>query len=180
MGKNIIKNIYQKNFLCYNTRMKTFNLKFSNLIVILAYAGVAVCVAAFALNVWRFVKDGGFTDFYATIQYLIIFGISLFAPVLLLCVVHNSRYIITETEFITAFGFIKSKFPISDMTKAIFNKATCQLAVYTGEEFMVFRLNEKWSKEFIDLLLSKGKIIYDEVEDFEPDEDKKDEEKDKK
>ncbi|MBQ9081196.1 MAG: hypothetical protein IJY26_00990 [Clostridia bacterium] len=155
--------------------MNTFKLKFKNYIVALSYVGVAVCAVVLASTVWRCIDNGGFTGFYDTAQYLILFLVSVFAAVLLLCVIHNSKYIITDTEFITSFGFIKSKFLIADMTEAVFNKNTCQLAIYTGENFMVFRLNEQWSKEFISLLLSKNKkILYNETEDFEADEKKKD------
>lgn len=161
--------------------MKTFKLKFKPFIIILAYLGVAVSATAFGLNLWRCIANGGFTDFYASLQYGIIFAVAVFAPVLLLCVVYHSSYTITDKEFITSFGFIKSKFPISAMTKVVLDKKTNRLAVYTGEDFMAFRLDEKWSQEFIDLLLSKNKkILYDEVEDFEKNKEAKDDEKDEK
>lgn len=150
--------------------MKTFKLKYRPLIIALAYAAVALCVVVFALTLWRCINNGGFTDFYSSVQYILLFAVSVFAPILLLSVIYNSKYILTDKEFITSFGFIKSRFPIANMTKAVFKRDTCQLAIYTGESYMVFRLNEEWQKEFIDGLLSRGKrILYDETEDFDGD-----------
>ncbi|MBP5242497.1 MAG: hypothetical protein J6Z36_02260 [Clostridia bacterium] len=128
-----------------------FKLKFNKKIVVAAYAGVLLCVAGFGLNIWRFIANGGFTDAYSVLQYSIIALVTLFAPVLLLCVVYNSKYIVEEREFITSFGFIKSKFKIADMTSIVYNKKENKLAIYTGEPFMVFRVDSAWAERFINL-----------------------------
>lgn len=149
--------------------MNTFQLKFKTSINLLAYVGVLVSGVVFASTVWRFIHFGGFNDFYSALQYIILFALPIFAAALLLSVVHFSKYTVTDTQFITSFGFIKSNFAIADIKKVVLDKPNCKLAVYIGEEFMVFLLNEKWQKEFIDLLLSKNKnILYDEAEDMEP------------
>lgn len=164
--------------------MKRFKLKFETKYVILTYIGLAICAAGFALNLWRCIKHGGFTDFYTSLQYIIIGVVTVFAPVLLLCVIYNSKYILTETEFITSFGFIRSKFPIAEMTSLIYDAEKCSLAIYTGESYMVFKLSPEWQREFIDYLREKNKkLLYNEADNFEgkekhdPDDENKDEKK---
>lgn len=148
--------------------MKTFRLHYSKLIVALSFVTLAVCIGGFALNVWRFIDRGGFTDFYTAIEFLIVAAVTVFAPVLLLTVVFHSTYTVDGKEFATNFGFIKSKFSISEMTELVYNVQKRKLAVYTGENYMVFRLEEEWDKAFISALQAANKhLLYNETEDEE-------------
>ncbi len=161
--------------------MKTFRYKYKALYIVLAYVGVALCAAVLGISIWQCVADGGFNDFYSAVKYIILFAVSVFAPVLLLSVIHNSKYIVTDTKMITSLGIIKSKFSIQDVSKIIYKEKTCQILVYFSDGYMVFRLNEDWQEEFIKLILSKNnKILYDETDDFEKETTPKDDETPKK
>ncbi len=157
--------------------MKTFRLKFPIHIVLLAYAGIALCAAVFGATLWRCIDRGGFTDFYDSLQYIILFALSVIAPVLFLLFVYRSKYEITDRELIVSYAFLKSSYKVAEISKIVLDKALCRLAVYMGDSYMILRLNEEWSLEFIDLLLSRNKsILYDETEDFSPGEKKNDDE----
>lgn len=148
--------------------MKSFKLKFETKYVVLSYCGVLLCVAGFILNLWRCIENGGFTDFYSSLQYAVVGLVTVFAPVLLLSVIYHSKYTLTDTEFITRFGFIKSKFAIAEMTSLVYDDEKCALAIYTGESYMVFKLGREWQREFIDCLREKNKkLLYNEADNFE-------------
>lgn len=145
--------------------MKKFKLKFNKFYFLAALGGILLCIAGFALNLWRCLKNDGFSDFYTSLQYIIIFAVTVFAPVLLISVLFFSKYEITDKEFITRFGFVKSKFPIADMTSIVYNEEKCSLTIHTAESFMVFRLEREWQKEFIDELKARNKnLLYNETD----------------
>lgn len=153
--------------------MKSFRVHFPKSIVFLAYAGIIVCAAVFGATLWRCIDRGGFTDPLASVQYTLLFALSVFTVILLLLIVYNSKYIVTETELITSFAFVKNRHVIAELEKIVFDRKTCRIAVYTAANCFILRLNEEWSGEFIDCLLARGRhILYDETE--EPEEPKKD------
>lgn len=146
--------------------MNTFQLKFEKKYIILTYVALVLCVGLFVFNLWRCITNGGFTDFYASITYILIAAVCIFAPILLFSVVYNSRYIIENGELITKFGFIKSKYSISGMTSLVYTAEKKKLAIYTGEQFMLFRVEDEWKSEFIDLLRKENKdLVYNETEE---------------
>jgi hypothetical protein len=145
--------------------MNTFQLKFEKKYVILTYVALVLCVALFTFNAWRCISGGGFTDFYSSVSYILIAAVCIFAPILLLSVIYNSKYIVKDGEFITKFGFIQSKYSIANMTELVYDAEKQRLAIYTGEQFMVFRVDNAWQKEFIDLLRKANKgLIYNETD----------------
>ena len=145
--------------------MKSFRVRYPQNIVLLAYAGVAVCAAVFGATLWRCIDRGGFTDPFVSVQYILLFLLSLLTACLLLLIVYDSRYTVTETELITSFAFIRTRRRLDGIQKIVFDKKTCRLAIFCEEGNFVLRLNEEWCAAFIDLLLSGGKhILYDETD----------------
>jgi hypothetical protein len=145
--------------------MNIFRLKFEKKYVILSYVALGICVALFIFNAWRCISGGGFTDFYSSVTYILTGAVCIFAPILLLTVIYDSKYIVKDGEFITKFGFIQSKYSIAKMTEAVYDAEKQRLAIYTGEEFMVFRVDNAWRKEFIDLLRKENRsLIYNETD----------------
>ena len=154
--------------------MKSFRVRFPKSIAFLSWAGVALCALVFGTMAWRCVNFDGFTDLLSSLQYIFVFIFSLFIALCLLLILYNSRYTVTETQLITSFAFFKSKYTIASFDKIVFDRKSCRIAVYTGENCFVLRLNEEWSREFIDLLLSRGNhILYDEAEEPDPTSEKK-------
>jgi hypothetical protein len=51
------------------------------------------------------------------------------------------------------------------MTELVYDAEKQRLAIYTGEQFMVFRIENAWRKEFIDLLRKANRnLIYNETD----------------
>ncbi len=61
----------------------------------------------------------------------------------------RSRYLVTEEDFIAQFGFIKSKFPIRNITSLLLDTDTQKLTVYMGEEFFVVMTDAKWNNDLV-------------------------------
>lgn len=148
--------------------MKRFQLKFDLKYHIAVYVGIALCAILLALNIVRIVNNG-FGNTYSTITYVLIFLLALFAPVLLLSILYHSFYIVENGKFITQFGFIKSAYSVSDFTELVYDEKKKLLNIVMGEQYMVFKVDSSWLKEFVSALKEvKGSIIYNETDEPTP------------
>ena len=130
---------------------KFFKFRFTPLMIALACATLLLCVAGIGLSVWRIIKEGihGFNDALKS-PFLIL--ICLFGIVVIVSLLIRSRYIITEENFVTQFGIIKSKFPIQDFTSVTLDTDTRKLTIYMGEQFFVVTTNPAWNNDFVQAL----------------------------
>ena len=72
----------------------------------------------------------------------------------------NESYIVTNEYFITQFGFIKSKFPIKDLTSIILNTDTNKLTVYMGEQqYFILSIDPSWNDNFVAALRKANPAI---------------------
>ncbi|MBO5525209.1 MAG: hypothetical protein J5993_00475 [Clostridia bacterium] len=149
--------------------MKKFQYQYSKTIKILLVAGLVLCALALATNIWRLVNFGS-DNFYTTLQYILIFAVTLVTPVILISMMVSSKYEITDRELITRFGIIKSKFKLDDVQKLVYNTDKNKLFVYFKDgTYMNILVNASWQQEFIGCILEKKKKI--EVEYVSGDED---------
>ncbi len=128
--------------------VKKFKYQFTKTMYVLAVCVILLCAVGIAISVYRIVKFGldGFSDF---LQSPLLIVICLFCIVLVISLLVKSQYVIDDTHYTTQFGFIKSKYPIKDITALQLDTDTKKLTVFIGEEFSVLSLNEKWQNEFI-------------------------------
>ena len=142
---------------CYNRAMKKnsspkgakyFKYQFTPLLIILSVLVIVLCLAGMGVSIYRIVRFGvgGFTD---ALKSPLLIAICIFCIVLMISVLAKSQYIVDDTYYTTQFGFVKSKFPIKDVTKLELNMDTRKLTVYVGEEFSVLSLSPDWNDEFI-------------------------------
>ncbi len=130
---------------------KYFKYKFTPVMITLAISALFLCVGGIAISAYRIAKYGlrELTD-YLTSPLLI--GICLLCIVVVIALLIRSRYIVTQEHYITQFGFIKSKFPIKDITAVILDTTTNKLTVKVGEQFSILSLSPEWNHDFVQAL----------------------------
>ena len=130
---------------------KIFKFKFTPLMILLACAVLALCIAGIAVSIWRIWKNGvnGFSDALKS-PFLIL--ICLFGIVIVTALLIRSRYVITKDTLTTQFGFIKSKFSIQDFTSVQLDTDSRKLTVYLGEQFFVVTTDPTWNNDFVQAL----------------------------
>jgi len=119
--------------------------------LVLAYAVIALCLVGIILSILRLLKDGvhGFNDLLKS-PFLIL--ICLFGIVVVISMLVCSRYVITNDEFISQFGIIKSRFHIKSFTSVLLDTDTHKLTIYMNEEFFVVTTNPEWNNDLVQAL----------------------------
>lgn len=128
---------------------ETFKFRFTKLTIALAIAVVALCAVGIGLSVWRIAKFG-LNNVGDMLKSPFLILVCVFCIVLVISIFARSRYLVTEEHFITQFGFIKSKFPIKDMTSILLDSDTNKLTVYMGEQqYFILSIDPIWNDAFI-------------------------------
>ncbi|MGN0807759.1 MAG: hypothetical protein ACI4MN_04870 [Candidatus Coproplasma sp.] len=143
--------------------MKKFKYKFSKLITALIYAGIALSIAGFGVNLYYCISTGikGAADpVYPILQYTLMFLVTIGLTAILISVLTNSCYIIDGKVFKTKFGFIVSKYDVDTIDSIVNDKKTGKLTVtFTNEQYMVIVVKQEWYNDFIEALLAANKKI---------------------
>lgn len=132
--------------------VKTFQIQFPLAVILLAVAVIVLCIISIGVSIWQIITMGidGITDVF---KYPFMIAISVFGIALVSSVLIKSEYVITDKEFISQFGFIKSKTALSAITSILLNTDTQKLTVYFGEEFTVLSFTKDWNEEFVRAIL---------------------------
>ena len=140
------------------TSNKTFKIKFSVAIVILCVAIYLLCVAGIAVSVWQIARFG-IPEFLDALKYPFLILVSLFAIVLVTCILIRSQYVVEGKTLISQFGFIKSRFDIQSITSLSLDVTTSKLTVSFGEQFIVITVQASWQEDFIRAVLEANPNI---------------------
>lgn len=129
-------------------KAKYFKYEFTKTLIALIFVVLALCAAGIAVSIYRLYRFG-ITGWMDALKSPLLIAVCIFCIATILGVLFKSQYIIDETHYTTQFGFIKSKFPIKDITKLELNSDTHKLTVFIGEEFSLLSLSPIWNNEFI-------------------------------
>ncbi len=127
---------------------KRFKYTLTKTMLCLAIAVILLCGVGIGISVYR-IKTFGIHGFADTLQSPFLIAVCAFCIALVLSILFKSQYSVTATHYVIQFGFVKSKFPIKEITSLELNTTTNKLTVYVGEQFSVLTLNEKWRDDFI-------------------------------
>lgn len=138
---------------------KRYPFRFSALMLVCFSAGILLSALCFGLTLWRFLDflKEDIDSVYGWLQYLILFGVSLFFGVLIVSMLVRSQYVITEKFLITQFGIIRQKYEIKNVCSLHLYKGINKLAVYFDEycsKYIVIVVKDVWYDDFIRTLLS--------------------------
>jgi len=132
---------------------KKFKIQFSKSIIFLCVAVYLLCVIGICLSVWR-IMQFGIHNFSDALQSPFLIAICIFCIILVTSVLIKSEYIVTDTHFISQYGFIKSKFAIKEITAIVLDSDTKKLTVRFQEQFIVINTSSLWNEDFIRSLLT--------------------------
>lgn len=147
--------IYMKN---NSNDKKTFSIQFPLSVILLGVAVLVLCAISIVVSVLQ-IRSLGINGFSDLLKYPFLICLSLFGIALIVSLFIKSQYVITDTQFISQFGFIKSKTEIKTITSISLNTDTQKLTLYFGEEFTVLSFTKDWNEEFVRALLEKNPNI---------------------
>lgn len=153
--------------------MKTFKYKFSKLLTALIWAGVALCVAGFAVNLWRCIAIG--VDYaadpvYPIIQYTLMFFVTVLLAILLITIYFNSCYQIDGKTFKTRFGILVSKYDVEKIESIVLDRKTDKLSVtFTDGSYIVVVVRQDWYNDFVQAVLDANPKIEYSIRSIEND-----------
>ena len=153
--------------------MKTFRYKFTRLTFWLIIAGMVLCAAGFALNLYQCIRYGiasAADPVYHIIQYTTMFIVTVALFAILLSVLIFSAYIVDDKYFRTRFGFIVSKYDVKKIECITLDRKTNKLAVtFDDDNYIVVVVKEEWYEDFVQALLKVNPAIEYEIKSLEND-----------
>ena len=153
--------------------MKTFRYKFTRLTFWLIIAGMVLCAAGFALNLYQCIRYGiasAADPVYPIIQYTTMFIATVALFTILLSVLIFSAYIVDDKYFRTRFGFIVSKYDVKKIEYITLDRKTNKLAVtFDDDNYIVVVVKEEWYEDFVQTLLKVNPAIEYEIKSLEND-----------
>ena len=160
--------------------MKRFKYKFTTLMKGTIFAGLALSVAGFVINLVLCIKYGtnsAANPVYPILQYSLMFFVTVLLFAILLSVLLNSAYVIDGNKFKTKFGFITSKYDVDTIESVTLDRKTNKLAVtFENGTFIVIVVKQDWYDDFIEALLAANPKIEYSINSLEnkPEDEKKD------
>lgn len=140
--------------------IKRYPFKFSALMLVLFIAGLLLSIAGFGITLWRFLnflKDDP-SSVYTWIQYILLFFVSVFLAVLIASILIRSQYLITGTDLVLQFGFVRQKYALKTIYSVHLFKGLNKLAVYFDDfktQYAVIVIKEEWYDDFIKTLTER-------------------------
>lgn len=130
-----------------------FKIKFSPLIIALCCAVLVLCGLGIGISVWR-IYTFGIKTFTDVLKYPFLIAVCVFGIALVVSLLIRSQYVVDDKFFITQYGFIKSKFAVSDITSALLDRDAQKLTVYFGEPYAVLSVAPEWNEALVRALLA--------------------------
>ena len=137
---------------------KVFPFRHSTASIIACILGLLLCAAGIGMSVYRIIIEG-LEDFTKVLQSPFLIAICLFCATVIIAILIRTEFVVDGGELITRFGFIKSRLPISTITKLEHDRGTHKLTVYCGEEFTVLTLKKEWEDDIVHEICSANKDI---------------------
>ena len=92
----------------------------------------------------------GFSDY---LKYPLLILISLFCIVVVISMLIKSQYVVDKQYLTSYYGFIKSRFPIQQITEMVLDTDTKKLTIRFNEQFITLNMRFDWREAFIRAIL---------------------------
>ncbi len=142
-----------------------YRFRFSPLTLAVLLAGLALCLAAIGLTTWQFadfLRAGNLSSLLEWLKFILLYCVSGALAVIIAAMFVRSEYILTNRELTLAFGFLRSRYPISSIASVHLFKGANKLAVYFENEkskYMVIVIKDTLYETFAKDLISRGDRI---------------------
>ena len=128
--------------------------------LVLAYAVIVLCLAGLGVSIYRIVKFG-VPDFSSALQSPLLIFACLLCIAIVIGILVRSRYVVKGEYYYVQFGFIKSKYPIKEITAIVLDTDTKKLTVYVWDNFSVLTMLPSQTDGFVRALQEvKPSITY--------------------
>ena len=117
----------------------------------LAIVSLILCLGGIAISAYR-IKTYGLRELTDYLTSPLLIGICILCIAIVIALLIRSRYIVTQEHYITQFGFLKSKFPIKDITAVVLDTTTNKLTIKIGEQYSILSLSPEWAHDFVQAL----------------------------
>ena len=145
--------------ICMNEN-KRYPFSFTPLILALFWTGLTLCLAGFALTVWRFVAflhEVGLSP-YGCGQYALLFFACLLLAVLLVSLLVRSQYVIGAKHTVLQLGIVRVRHHLKELRHIPLFRGSGKLALYfEGEKpsYAAVVIKSSLFDEFVQELLSR-------------------------
>ena len=119
----------------------------------LAIAVLALCLGGLGLSIYRLINSP-LQEFSDYLKSPLLIAISAFCIVVVVGILVKSQYVITEEYYVLQFGFIKSKYPIKDVTSLLLDSDTQKMTVNMSDGYTVLSLSQSDNDEFVKAIQS--------------------------
>ncbi len=127
---------------------KVYPFHHSTASILFCVLALLLCAVGIGLSIYRIIITENW-DFTQALQSPFLIAICVFCAVVVLSIIVKSEYIVTQTELITRFGFIKSTLLLSTVTAIEHDRTAHKLTLYCGENYTVFTLKQEWADELV-------------------------------
>ena len=138
---------------------ETFRYKLTPILLLLCALVLLLCVAGIVVTVYRMIINGGILSPTDLLKYPFLIAVCLFCIAIIIALLIKSQYLVTKDELITQFGFIKTKYPVKDITELEHDRDTHKLTVKFGEQFCVMSCASDWADDFVRAILQANPNI---------------------
>ena len=143
---------------------RKFPFKFTAMMKIVLILLLILCVGGLALTVWQFVGflKGDSSIVWEWLKYILMFFVCGLLFVLVIAMFVRSRYIITDTELVLQFGFIKTRYALKKIRSIRHFLGSGRLAIYFDDmknQYAIIVVKESWFKDFVEALKENNDAI---------------------
>ncbi len=141
-----------------------FPFKFSAMMIFALCLLLLLCAGGFGLTVWQFIEflKGDLSSFWEWLKYILMFVVCGLLFCLSLAMLIKSQYIVTDTELILQFGFIKTRYAIKKIKSLRHFMGSGRLAVYFDDmknQYAIIVVKESWFDAFAKALQTRNDAI---------------------
>ena len=131
---------------------KVFPIKFGKIIFTLSIASLLLCVVGIVLSIYNIVTFG-IVNVGDALKYPFLIVICCVAIVFVVSILTKSQYVITKDRLLIEYGFLKSEYPLSEITALTLDRDKNKLIAYMGEAYMLITVdpieNERFAREML-------------------------------
>ncbi len=139
---------------------KIFPFKHSTLSIVFCILALVLCAVGIGLSIYRIIENG-IEEVTDALQSPFLILVAVLCATIIISILVKSEFIVTDAEFITRFGFIKSRLPLATVTSMTHDRTNHKLTVYCGENFSVFTLKQEWEDDLVhEICVSNPKIDF--------------------
>lgn len=142
-----------------NKNAERFRYKLTPVLILLCVLAILLSVAGITVTVYRIILNGGISTPNDFFKYPFLIAVCVFCISIIVALLIKSEYAVTDTEIVTKFGFIKTKYALKDVTEIEHDRDTHKLTVKFGEQFGVLSCASEWEDDFVHAILKANPNI---------------------